>query len=475
MNLPAAAPLLVLAISAAAVLGLLSLRRSYTLTIITTGLGLLAALASIADAARPTGAFSGGAGLFAFNLAAYGFMALILLSAFLILVIAASYWREDTAVPREEFPLLLLIATLGAACLAASGNCITLFLGLETMTLAMIGMIAYPRYRPQAEEAGLKYLILSGMSSAFVLFGIGLIDLCTGSLGFAQILDWAPADGPSHATLLAGLALLGIGAAFKLSVVPFHIWVPDIYAGAPAPSGGYLAVIAKIAVLAVIIRLIDQAGGKLSADITTLITIIAILSMLAGNLLALLQGNIKRILGYSSIAHLGYLLVAILASGSIGRTAVVFYLVTYSLTMIAAFGVIAALSNSAASEDEDTVIQLRGLFWLRPALAGVLTLALLSLAGIPPAIGFIAKMYVFAAGIHTALWNLTGVMVASSIIGLFYYLNIILTMAMRPGPQTQPHSVPFISRIVMASVGLPMLIFGIAPQPLIALLRVVFQ
>ena len=126
-------------------------------------------------------------------------------------------------------------------------------------------------------------------------------------------------------------------------------------------------------------------------------------------------------------------------------------------------------------QDEDRIADLRGLFWLRPALAGVLTLALLSLAGIPPAIGFIAKMYVFAAGIHTALWNLTGVMVASSIIGLFYYLNIILTMAMRPSPLTQPHSVPFISRIVMASVGLPMLIFGIAPQPLIALLRVVFQ
>jgi NADH-quinone oxidoreductase subunit N len=275
--------------------------------------------------------------------------------------------------------------------------------------------------------------------------------------------------------MLAGLALLGIGAAFKLSVVPFHIWVPDIYAGAPAPSGGYVAVIAKIAVLAVLIRLIGQQGGRLPADMTALITVIAILSMLAGNLLALLQGNIKRILGYSSIAHLGYLLVAILAAGTVGQTAVAFYLVTYSLTMIAAFGAVAALSDSAAAQDEDRVANLRGLFWARPALAGILTLALLSLAGIPPAIGFIAKMYVFAAGIHTALWNLTGVMVVSSIIGLFYYLNIILVMSMRPGPQTVPQAIPFISRIAMATVGLPMLIFGIAPQPLITLLRAVFQ
>jgi NADH-quinone oxidoreductase subunit N len=471
MNLQAAAPLLILSITIAILLGLISLRRSHGLTVLTTGLGLLAALASIPAAAK----LPAMPGLFVFSLAALGFIALILLGALLILVIAASYWRADTPVPREEFSLLLLIATLGASCLAASGNFITLFLGLETMTLAMIGMIAYPRHRPQAEEAGLKYLILSGMSSAFVLFGIGLIELCTGSLGFTQLLAWTPPDPASRAMLLAGLALLGIGAAFKLSVVPFHIWVPDIYAGAPAPSGGFLAVIAKIAVLAMVIRLLAEAGGQLPPDMSELITLIAILSMLAGNLLALLQGNIKRILGYSSIAHLGYLLVAILASGAVGRIAVVFYLVTYSITMIAAFGVISALSGAASAQDEDSIADLRGLFWQRPGLAGILTLALLSLAGIPPAIGFIAKMYVFAAGIHTALWNLTGVMVASSIIGLFYYLNIILTMAMRPGPQTPPPAIPFISRIVMATVGLPMLIFGLAPQPLISLLRAVFQ
>ena len=467
-----AAPLAVQGIFVAVLLAAVAIRRSAPLAAAVTGVGFVAALCTI-PAAMHGAAIAGEQ--FDLSGATYGFWAVILSVGFLLSVMGSGYWRGAKNLPAEEFFILLLVATLGACVLAAAKDVLFLFLGLETMTLAMIGMIGYPRHRPQAEEAGLKYLILSGMSSAFVLFGIGLIELCTGSLNFSQILAWVPADAPSHAMLLAGIALLGIGAAFKLSVVPFHIWVPDIYAGAPAPSGGYLAVIAKIAVLAVLIRLIDAAGGKLPADMTALITVIAILSMLAGNLLALLQGNIKRILGYSSIAHLGYLLVAILASGSIGRTAVVFYLVTSSLTMIAAFGSIAALSDSAATEDDDTIANLRGLFWARPALAGVLTLALLSLAGIPPAIGFIAKMYVFAAGIHTALWNLTGVMVASSIIGLFYYLNIILTMAMRPGPQTQPHSVPFISRIVMASVGLPMLIFGIAPQPLIALLRVVFQ
>jgi NADH-quinone oxidoreductase subunit N len=335
----------------------------------------------------------------------------------------------------------------------------------------MIGHIAYPRFRATAEEAALKYLILSAMSSAFVLFGIGLIDLVSGRLEFSQLLAWAPPDKSSSTALLAGLAMLGIGAGFKLSVVPFHIWVPDIYGGAPAPSGGYVAVVAKIAVLGVLIRLMDRAGGTIPTGFDTLITLAAILSMLAGNLLALLQENIKRLLGYSSIAHLGYLLVAILAAGSIGRMAVTFYLVTYALTMIAAFGTIAALSSGASAHDTETISSLRGLFWTQPALAVVLTLSLLSLAGIPPAIGFIAKMYIFAAGIHTDLWNLTAVMVVSSVIGLFYYLNIILVMSMRPD---EIPSGRLGGRLAITALSMPILAFGIAPQPLVALLRAIF-
>jgi NADH-quinone oxidoreductase subunit N len=342
------------------------------------------------------------------------------------------------------------------------------------MTLAMIGLIAYPCFRPAAEEAALKYLILSGMSSAFVLFGIGLIELASGSLELSRILVWTPPDIASHTALIAGLALLMIGAGFKLSVVPFHIWVPDVYGGAPAPSGAYVAVVAKVAVLAVLIRLIGAAGGAIPAEFSALITVAACLSMLAGNLLALLQDNIKRLLGYSSIAHLGYLLVAILAAGTIGQIAVVFYLATYAITMIAAFGAVAALSSGAAARDVDTIASLRGLFWTQPALAGVLTLSLLSLAGIPPAIGFIAKMYIFAAGIHTALWDLTAVMVLSSVIGLFYYLNIILVMSMRPAEPGAILSDWIPGRLVLTAVSMPILAFGIAPQPLIALLRAVF-
>jgi NADH-quinone oxidoreductase subunit N len=196
--------------------------------------------------------------------------------------------------------------------------------------------------------------------------------------------------------------------------------------------------------------------------------------MLIGNLLALLQQNFKRILGYSSIAHLGYLLVAWLAAGAVARVAVVFYLVTYAITMIGAFGVIAALSSGAAGRDADQLADLRGMFWTRPALAAVLTFLLLSLAGIPPAIGFIAKMYIFAAGIHTELWLLIGTMVASSVIGLFYYLNVIIVMAQRPGEQAPlAAATAWSSRAAMATLGALVLGFGVAPQPLIALLKAI--
>jgi NADH-quinone oxidoreductase subunit N len=458
-------PLIILAISIAMLLAAIAIRRSFFWSAAITGAGLLAALAVIPWALNAQ-IFSG---LFMFNGESLGFIGLIAAASFVILVIAYPYWKSCAKLPREEFFLLLLLATLGATALAAANNFVTLFLGLETMTLAMIGMIAYPRYRGQAEEAGLKYLVLSGMSSAFVLFGIGLIELSSGNLDFSAVLSTGGTP-----MMIAGLAMLGVGAGFKLSVVPFHFWVPDIYAGAPAPSGAYVAVVAKIAVLAVVIRVMALPGAALSPGVVDAMTMVAILSMLIGNLLALMQDNLKRVLGYSSIAHLGYLLVAILAVGAIARVAVVFYLVTYAITMAGAFGVVSVLSDADAPRDADKIADLRGMFWTRPGLAAVMTLMLLSLAGIPPAIGFIAKMYIMAAGIHTALWVLIGTMVASSVIGLFYYLNIIIVMSQKPEASGEVSRISLAGRLTMAAVSFAVVGFGVAPQPLIALLRTVF-
>jgi NADH-quinone oxidoreductase subunit N len=466
MNFQAGAPLVVLAAGIAAMLASLAIRRSALACSLLAGGTLVAAGAAIPWAMQSPA----GGGLFCFDSQSLGFIGLNLLTSFLMLVIAHGYWQRCGRVPTEEFALLLLIAALGACALAAAANFIALFLGLETMTLALIGMIAYPRYRPEAGEAALKYLVLSGMSSAFVLFGIGLIELDQGGLDLTRALA---AQGDPM--LIAGIAMIGVGAGFKLSVVPFHVWVPDIYAGAPAPAGGLVAVIPKIAVLAILTRVMAMPGVALSPAIVDTVTIIAVLSMLVGNLLALLQENIKRVLGYSSIAHLGYLLVAILAGGSIGRTAVVFYIVTYAITMVAAFGVVSVISDSSGARDAAEIDDLRGLFWTRPALAAVMTMVLLSLAGIPPAIGFIGKMYVFAAGVHADLWVLAATMVASSVIGLFYYLNIIIVMTQRRGQAVAPSSgISLPGRLAIAFVSMPMLAFGIAPQPLISVLKTLF-
>jgi NADH-quinone oxidoreductase subunit N len=461
-----AAPLLVLGGTVALLLAAIAIRRSAAAAGLITGAGLLTALAVIPAAMHGPPAWPS---LFNFGGGACGFVALILAAAALLLIISAEYFRQARSPPAEEFFLLLLIATTGACVLAVSDHFVSMFLGLETMTLAMIGLIAYPRARPEVLEAGLKYLILSAMSSSFLLFGIGLVELATGGLDFATAFTF-----PMNPVIAAGLALMVIAAGFKLSVVPFHIWVPDVYAGAPAPAGAFLAVVPKIAVLAVLIRVSALPGAALPSAAAQTVTVIAMLSMLAGNLLALQQQNLKRILGYSSIAHLGYLLVAILAAGALGRVAVVFYIVTYALTMIAAFGVIATLSTVNAGRDADRIADLRGLFWSRPLAAAVMTLALLSLAGIPPAIGFIAKMYIFAAGVHTNLWLLVGTMIASSVIGLFYYLSIIIAMTQKQAAEATVPRLPAAGRLLLSLVSLAVIGFGIAPQPLITLVKFMF-
>jgi NADH-quinone oxidoreductase subunit N len=461
-----AAPLLVLGGTVALLLAVIAIRRASGLAPAAAGAGLLTSLGVIPAAMRAPPAWPN---LLDFGGGGFGFLALIIAAATLLLIIGAEYWRRAARLPPDEFFLLLVIAALGACVLAVANDFVSLFLGLETMTLAMIGLIAYARHRPEALEAGLKYLVLSAMSSAFLLFGVGLLELATGSLDLATVFA-----APGNPLMAAGFAMLAIAAGFKLSVVPFHIWVPDVYAGAPAPSAAFLAVIPKIAVLAVLVRIGGLQAAALPPAAAQTITAVAMLSMLAGNLLALQQQNVKRILGYSSIAHLGYLLVAILAAGSLGRVAVVFYIVTYALTMVAAFGVVAVLSNAGAGRDADRIADLRGLFWIRPWPAAVMTLALLSLAGIPPAIGFIAKMYIFAAGVHTDLWLLVGTMIASSVIGLFYYLSIIIAMTQKPEAQAAAARLPAAGRLVLGVVSLAVFGFGVAPQPLMTLVKVMF-
>jgi NADH-quinone oxidoreductase subunit N len=258
-----------------------------------------------------------------------------------------------------------------------------------------------------------------------------------------------------------------VGVGFKLAVVPFHMWTPDVYEGAPAPVTAFIATVSKGGMFALLMRYFSGLGLHDSGSLSLLFAIIAIASMLAGNVLALLQTNVKRILAYSSIAHLGYLLVAFLASGSIGTAAVTYYLVAYFLTMLGALGVISVLS--VEKREADAMIDYQGLFWQRPWLALVFAASLLSLAGIPLTAGFIGKFYIIVAAVGSTLWWLVFILVVSSGIGLFYYLRIIVAMYKDPprGVQVTVPSLSLTDTVALATLTLLLVWLGVYPAPLI--------
>jgi NADH-quinone oxidoreductase subunit N len=382
------------------------------------------------------------------------------------------------AAGREELYLLLVIALLGAIVLVSSRHFAAFFLGLELVSVSLFAMLAYPGWRARPLEAGIKYLVLSSLSSALILFGMALIYVELGTLEFAQIgAQLAAPERVITPYLLAGTTLLIAGVGFKLSLVPFHLWTPDVYQGAPAPVSGFLATVSKGAVLVLLLRYFVETGAYALAPVITVLGLIAAASMIAGNVLALLQNNIKRILAYSSIAHFGYLLVAFLAAGALGIEAVGFYLIAYFVMTLGAFGVVTVCSSS--NREAGTLADYRGLAWRRPWLAGGFTAMVLSLAGIPLTAGFIAKFYVFAAGVDNALWILIGVLVVTSIVALFYYLRIIVVLfsaAEEGGTQVPGTVMPAPAGAIVLSVLATILFWlGVYPAPLIATLRAMAQ
>jgi NADH-quinone oxidoreductase subunit N len=276
--------------------------------------------------------------------------------------------------------------------------------------------------------------------------------------------------------LLAGIALMITGIGFKLALVPFHLWTPDVYEGAPAPVTAFVATVSKGALFGLLLRYFRESPAS-GGSVFLVFTIIAIASMVAGNLLALLQNNVKRILAYSSIAHLGYLLVAFQAGGALGGRAATFYLTAYFVTTLGAFGVVAVLS--AGDRDADRIEDYRGLFWRRPALAGVLVVMLFSLAGIPLTAGFLGKFYVVAAGAASATWLLLLVLVTTSAIAIYYYLRIIVAIYATEEPtavqaeRVEPR-VHAASRVVLTVLTGVLFWLGIYPAPLLAVIQRIF-
>lgn len=380
---------------------------------------------------------------------------------------------------KEEHYILLATAALGGLVLAGSTHFASFFLGLEILSVPLYGMIAYVWKDARSLEAGVKYLILSAAASSFILFGIALLYSQTGTLAFAAMgAQLASAGDYGNPYVVAGIALLLTGIGFKLSLVPFHLWTPDVYEGAPAPVGAFLATVSKVAVVVALVRWYVLAGADRVGVLVDLLAAIALVSILVGNVLALVQSNIKRLLAYSSIAHLGYLLVALIAGGP-GRTdfaveAIGVYLITYSVTTLGAFGVVALMSSPRGERDADNLYDYRGLFWRRPLLVAILVPMMLSLAGIPITAGFIGKFYVIAAGLDAKLWVLLGAVVLGSAIGLYYYLRVVVTMFMQD-PERLKFDAPSgwayqVGGLMVLLVTLLMFVLGIYPQPIIALI-----
>ena len=358
----------------------------------------------------------------------------LLISATAVVALLAYEYLDRRGCVCDEFYLLLLFATLGCCVLAASTNFASLFLGLEILSVSLYALVAYFRDTERSLEAGIKYLILAATSSAFLLFGMALIYAETGTMAFSALasLQFRPEAEPALITV-AGLALMMVGIGFKLALVPFHMWTADVYEGAPSPVTAYVATVSKAAVVALLVRLLAAAETP-TPQLVGLMALLAGASIIAGNLLALRQDNVKRLLAYSSIAHMGYLMIAIIAGGANGVEAAVFYLAAYFPTTLGAFGVITVLSSGR--RDCDHLDDYVGLGARRPFLAGVLTATLLSLAGIPLTAGFVGKFLVLGAGVGATQWTLALILVLGSVISIYYYLRVIVAMYMRSAEDT---------------------------------------
>ncbi|PNK60032.1 NADH-quinone oxidoreductase subunit N [Psychrobacter sp. FDAARGOS_221] len=358
-------------------------------------------------------------------------MAVILVAALACCTLAYPYFRTFKD-HKEELYLLLLLSTVGALLMVSAHNLASFFMSLELLSVPLYGMLAYAFMRNRSLESGLKYLVLSATASATLLMGMAFIYAATGTLQFKEIALSLPNVYQSPLMIL-GAAMMTFAVAFKLSAAPFHIWTADVYQGAPAPVATYLASVTKVAMMALAIRFLIDAAILAIPAVQMVLMVVATLSILFGNLLALRQTNLKRLLGYSSIAHMGYVMVAALSVASGAYAITNMYMAVYALTSVGLFGVLTLMSSSYKEEGEAAELyHYRGLFWRRPVLTGVMTVMLLSMAGIPLTAGFITKFFAIVAAVDGRQWWLAAMIIVGSAIGLFYYLRVMLTLFKRP-------------------------------------------
>lgn len=367
-----------------------------------------------------------------------------------------------------EFYALVLLASVGMMVLVGARDLILVFLGLELMSVTVFVLTAFDRAKPRSAEAGLKYFLIGAFASAFFLYGIALLYGAAGSTNLARVAsEVAAAAAAEDLLLLAGLGLLLVGFGFKIAAVPFHMWTPDAYEGAPTPVTGYMAAGVKAAAFVALVRIVVVDLAPAAAAWQAVLWWLAVLTMVIPNLIALVQDNVKRMLAYSSVAHAGYLLVGVVAGNALGMAATLFYLGVYTLMTLGAFAVVAHVAGEG-----DRRVQLadyRGLGWRRPALGLAMAVFLLSLAGFPPTGGFVAKLFLLRAAVDAGQAVLAVTLVVTSLVSYYYYFRVVWKMYFEEAPEELPlPAVPgraFRFAAVACTVGV--LATGVAPGPAI--------
>ncbi len=372
-----------------------------------------------------------------------------------------------------EFYGIVLLSAVGMMLVAATQELVSIYISLELATLPIAALAAFIRDE-RSSEAGLKFLLLGAVSSALLLYGMVLVYAFTGSTHLDVIAGSISSGSVPFGSnvMLVGITLIVVGFGFKISMVPFQMWVPDVYEGSPTPVAAFLSVASKAAGFAVVLRVFYVAFGSVDVDWGTLFAVLAALSMTVGNLVAILQNNVKRLLGYSTIAQAGYVLVGVAAVAAstpgggvdgLGPSGVLFYLAAYAVTNLAAFFAVMAIANRTGSDQID---DLAGMAKRAPILSGVLALSMISLIGIPPTAGFMGKLYLFNAAVSSDLVWLAVVGVLNSVVSAYYYLRVIKTVYLAPAESEEriTYSSPVLVAVAVSAVGI--LLIGILPGPL---------
>ncbi len=365
------------------------------------------------------------------------FNLLFLGSTGIVILLSMPFLRKED-VEHSEYYALLLFATSGMMILASGLDLITLFLGIEVLSISLYVLAGFRRDSDASNEAAMKYFLLGAFASSVLLYGIALVYGSTGTTNLAKIAETvSSAGGPiPEGLLFAGVALILVGLAFKVAAAPFHMWTPDVYEGAPTPITAFLSAGPKAAAFAALLRTFFIAFGPIQAEWDVVLSVIAALTMTIGNIAAIAQTNVKRMLAYSSIAHSGYVLIGIVAGGAIGGTAAVFYLFAYVAMTLGAFAVIVLLEHKGERGEE--LRDYGGLGFRYPLIGALLSLSMISLSGIPPTVGFVGKLYLFGAAVQSGHVWLAVVGVLNSAISVFYYLRLMVLMYMREAQEAMP-------------------------------------